>query len=124
MTCGCSSATKVSPATIAAMCAACPRWCGRSTPELVQLTAMGKPHCPLGKHYAGPGQTRFLGVRWYGVPMPVRLWLRLKGWLWDAHSPRACVSEVWDGCGCIVTLKAAAQRLRAILRPHTSIPAQ
>lgn len=56
--------------------------------------------CPKGKHPDRRGVTRFVGVRWYGVPMPVRAWVWLTG---TRHIPL----RAWRLCGCAVVPKVA-----------------
>ena len=94
--CGCKASAD-RRRTDAGMCAAC-KW---STPERCTLDGerfrrtvrpIGKP-CPLGRHSDAEGKVRWLGLRWYGVPAPLR-WFKLRG-------------RRWPGCGCIVALKDA-----------------
>lgn len=94
--CGCKASAD-RRRTDAGMCAAC-KW---STPERCTLDGerfrrtvrpIGKP-CPLGRHSDAEGKVRWLGLRWYGVPAPLR-WFKLRG-------------RRWPGCGCIVPLKLA-----------------
>lgn len=47
---------------------------------------------------------RWLGVRWWGVPYPLRLW---RDWLFLGYD-RA-------GCGCLVKAKAALEGLAVVL---------
>lgn len=54
--------------------------------------------CPLGRWPDADGLVRWLGMRWHGVPMPVRLVLAVR---------------LYPGCGCIVPMKAAWKRLRS-----------
>jgi hypothetical protein len=69
---------------------------GRTLQEMITSPA---PICPLGRH--GP-LVRWLWIVWYGVPMPIRLFLkhRLTGPL--------------PGCGCIKPLKDLTNRETAI----------
>lgn len=46
----------------------------------------------------------WLGVRWWGVPYPVRLW---REWFF--------IDVDRSGCGCVVKLKAAAEGLAVVL---------
>jgi len=98
------------PADRAAMCAACSRSV-RTTDaggELWSCTVSGRPladhivrraRCPLGRHPScKTGVLRWLGVRWYGVPMPVRLAL----WACHARHPRP---SRFTGCGCLARAK-------------------
>ena len=61
--------------------------------------------CPIGRHPDREGIVRWLGVRWYGVPMPIRV--RLMIFARQHRSPR-----YYDGCGCVVRLKDWWSRLR------------
>jgi hypothetical protein len=50
---------------------------------------------------------RWLGIRWYGKPAPLRLW---------AAIVRGDDPGMWPGCGCIVKLKSSWQALKVFLR--------
>lgn len=65
-------------------------------PVLLPIVPCGwaEKHC-CGKRIA---IYRWLGVRWYGVPMPVRVWRRVAN-----KEPL----KSHNGCGCIVKLKVA-----------------
>lgn len=52
--------------------------------------------CGKGKN--GTGAIRWLGVRWAGIPMPVRY---LRRWF----TKDAPAIDSYDGCGCIIKLK-------------------
>jgi len=54
----------------------------------------------------GGVRVRWLGLRWAGVPMPVR-------WCLDLHGVRG---EALEGCGCVVALKVLWVRLRRRIR--------
>jgi hypothetical protein len=79
---------------------------GRPVPEHV----MGRP-CPKGKHPDPTGVTTWLGVRWYGVPYPIRLWL------WATH-PNHRKPSWFGGCGCVVRLKQLWSRTARIIGWH------
>ena len=54
------------------------------------------------------GIVTWLGVRWYGVPMPARVWI------WIRQRPELG-REAWrpgdfDGCGCAVRVKGWLSR--------------
>ncbi len=103
MSCGCSRPTvDLSPAAI--MCGACPRRNG-----FVDCSVDGKPMlsrpCPREKHPDAIGRVRWLGIRWYGVPAPIR-WYGSAGLYAEVCGLGANVK--WrdlPGCGCIVRLK-------------------
>jgi len=68
------------------------------------LAAVTRP-CPAGLHPDRDGVVRWMGVRWEGVPAPIR-W-----WLWAFH-PRHPRPGSFAGCGCVRVLKRAWRRLR------------
>jgi len=77
MACGCS---KPDPnlTTNAIACGVCPRLV-RTGPQAFSLcTVDGKAPCsrlcPKGRHVGPDGTLRWLGVRWMGVPAPIRWW--------------------------------------------------
>lgn len=93
-------------ATRAAMCAACPA----ANPTLTHCTVdggrlWGRVECPLGRYPDAEGVVRWWRARWHGVPMPLRLWLILRG---RSASGRP---EEFAGCGCLVRAKEWLQRL-------------
>ena len=45
-----------------------------------------------------PNTIRWIGIRWYGIPMPVRY---LRRWF----TKDAPAMDSYDGCGCIIKLK-------------------
>lgn len=59
--------------------------------------------CPLNRFPDRENIVRWLGVRWYGVPMPIRLWA------WATH-PKHPRPGTFSGCGCVKVLKDAATR--------------
>lgn len=73
--------------------------------------ALSRP-CPRGRHPDRQNVVRWMGVRWYGVPMPLRIWLRI------AH-PRHPRIFRWDGCGCVVVLKRGIETIGLVLRMMT-----
>lgn len=92
----------------AAMCATCLRGakrrgrtvgCGHAG-EPVSLYIRGARACPWGKHPDRGGVTRWAFLRWHGVPMPLRVWLRLR-------APTHPAPSSFGGCGCLVAAKAA-----------------
>ncbi len=103
MSCGCGKpAPDLSPAAI--MCGACPRRRG-----FIECRVDGKPMlsrpCPKGKHPDDVGRVRWLGIRWHGIPAPIR-WYGLAGLYAKTLGIGARVK--WrdlPGCGCVVRLK-------------------
>lgn len=85
------------------MCAAC---AGLRTPACprtgasVILHVKGKA-CPRGWHPDKDGIVRWLGVRWYGVPFPIRAYLYAR---LGQGSPEEYIGA-FAGCGCVVALK-------------------
>lgn len=69
----------------------------------VALRVKGQ-NCPLNRFPDSDGIVRFWKCRWFGVPMPVRLWLALR-------HPKHPSVESWAGCGCLVRVKAYLARL-------------
>lgn len=55
--------------------------------------------CEKNKYPDSFGRTRWLGILWWGVPFPIRVWL------WATH-PNHRRPSWFAGCGCIVRLKA------------------
>ncbi len=111
MTCGCKTLSTFQNSenlVHAAACILCPHADNGRGPYLdgvVSCTIDGstihdrlrlKP-CPIGRHEQG-GVVRWAGVRWYGLPYPIRLWL----WLFHPSHPRP---KKWPQCGCIKRLK-------------------
>lgn len=116
MTCGCGGESGTKTTTPperardhAAMCEICPYaqrgegismartavWCRiAQDPVLVRITL---EQCPA-RTFAEDGIVRWLGIEWYGVPMPVRWWLRL------THPKRPKIRG-FSGCGCVKVLK-------------------
>lgn len=62
---------------------------------------------------------RWLGVWWYGVPMPVRVaaWAAMV-WRMERDAPEWEAMMMLPGCGCIVALKSKYERVRAWIRRH------
>lgn len=94
----------------AALCQFCPHadhGAGFWTQGATECTITGKAilehvtgaPCPRGYHPDGRGITRWLGVRWYGVPYPIRVLL----WAFGASHRRP---GAWGRCGCLVWLKS------------------
>lgn len=88
--------------TRVAMCTACP-WVVRNTRGHLVLCRIdhdgiaGRTSCPHRRYPDASGVLRWLGLRWYGVPAPLRWWLQERwGLLQKTTLP---------GCGCIVVLK-------------------
>lgn len=100
----------------AAMCSVCPEavrdgpWftregsplaCGLSGKPIKLHVESCRPSCPAGHHPGASGMVHWVGLDWFGVPYPVRLWLRRK------------LTAPLPGCGCIARLKIAWERLKA-----------
>ena len=92
----------------AAMCSACSRRKG------VDCDVTGIPtqwhrvsgDCPRKRFPDKAGIVKWMGVKWMGVPMPIRLWLVLLG---KVERP-----DDFTGCGCLVAAKGLLARLAAI----------
>jgi len=101
MSCGCQSNPDTH--TRAAMCCVCPDYahevgvCGLSQ-RPVAMHIRGQLPCHAGSHPNEAGVVVWCGVRWIGVPMPVRLWL----WVVSPKHPKP---SAFGGCGCILFLK-------------------
>ena len=54
--------------------------------------------CPADHHPDAEGIVNWLGIRWYGVPWPVRVWTRF------THRSKPRLNS-WRGCGCIKRAK-------------------
>jgi hypothetical protein len=92
-----------------AMCAAC-GWrqgatCGRSGHMITAETVHQGVHCPLGRHTVAErgGVVEWFGMRWHGVPAPVRVELAVRG-------VKLRGGQELPGCGCLVAVKAWAER--------------
>lgn len=92
------------------MCAVCPaRW---TREGVIQCTLDGRAcvdhvkrgDCPKGRYPAQDGSVRWMGVRWIGMPKP----LRWRFWWLYRRRPRV------DGCGCVLRLKRAWERISAV----------
>ena len=58
--------------------------------------------CPIGHHPGSDGKLKWLGVKWRGIPYPVRLWLRVR---------HGTATGKWPGCGCVDRLKTICERM-------------
>lgn len=101
----------------AVMCWACPEvhggpWGGKRVcpdGETVRVKiSIGGKGCPRDNHPDPHGVVRWLGLRFYGVPMPVRL---AAWWFHGSHRRPG----FWPGCGCAKWFKD----LWTTLRPST-----
>ena len=89
---------------ICANCKHCtPNLCGVSMHPLASHIS-GRA-CPLGKHPDANGWVTWCGIRWIGLPMPVRLWWSLLNW------NRLYIDT--PGCGCALWLKRLWIKLRS-----------
>lgn len=70
-------------------------WAGEDVP-IVDRIAGGQ--CPRARFTPRERTTRWLGVAWIGVPMPLRWLARVMG----RHAVRA---DAWWGCGCVKALR-------------------
>ncbi len=93
-----------------AMCTAC-GWrkgqtCGWSGHMITAETVHQGVHCPLGRHTVAErdGVVVWMGLRWHGVPEPVRVELAVRGVKLRGGQPL-------PGCGCLVWLKLWAERM-------------
>lgn len=94
----------------AAMCRVCPHrvsqgaadlgWCSLADTGVGLRLEGGQ--CPAGHHPGSDGKLRWLGVKWRGIPYPVRLWLRVR---------HGTATGKWPGCGCIDRLKTICERV-------------
>lgn len=104
MSCGCSKPLSFDSGNRAAMCQTCPQSIKHHN-SAVECSVLGQPlskimhsanACPLGRHPDANGVVVWRGMRWLGVPEPLRWRLT-----WDLkREPRNL-----DGCGCIKALK-------------------
>lgn len=99
MPCGCSNVNASAMRDQAAVCHFCP--IAEHAPNAfvtgaVACTIGGRiaVECPR-KYFDGSGVVRWLGVRWYGLPYPLRLML----WAFHPKHPRP---SSYSGCGCLV----------------------
>lgn len=81
------------------------RWCaggdGAATP-IVDRLARGD--CPRARFAPVGRGTRWMGVAWIGVPMPLR-------WLARAAGRHKVEADAWYGCGCIESAKNLWDRM-------------
>jgi len=100
MGCGCNAKQSSDPTrTRAGMCLACrgSRDGERCRFSGVALTIhAGGLACPKRRHPV-EGVVRWLGIRWYGVPWPLRIWL--------VFTKAECRLFDLPGCGCMVWAK-------------------
>ena len=75
----------------------------------ISITIAGVKACPKGRHPDAEGIIPWMGVRWFGVPMPVRVLAVAIG---KARGGISSVREV-AGCGCVVVLKTRWERVKA-----------
>lgn len=137
MSCGCGTKKKYVKEqgdripTAAALCHVCPRaehdpvnaWVRGavvcSIDGVPVLNHVMLSSCPLGKHPDGSGITRWLGIRWFGLPYPLRVIL------WAFHPKHRPVSW-WKACGCsVVGLRAwnyVKKRVSSFVQRGHSLP--
>jgi len=90
--------------TAAAMCSACPK------AGLVMCLVDGKAlinhartvTCPIGRHPKN-GVVTWLGINWYGTPLPIRFLLKWRG--------KITQRRLLPGCGCIKRLKDVVDKI-------------
>lgn len=126
MGCGCEPNPYVSTIECAAMCAICPeradihRDDGRITLCSVSMKPVvhhaSSKSCPLGSFPDTLGACHWLGVRWMGVPAPIR-------WAASTRLGRLAMGSIpklppFSGCGCIVSLRKLWDRIA----PKTAPP--
>jgi hypothetical protein len=90
---------------MATMCDACPhtgRKDGAQTCELAKAPILVivtiTKSCPAGRFPDKDGVIKWAGVKWYGLPEPLRWWAVL----------RIGKQREWPGCGCVKWLKDRA----------------
>lgn len=115
MPCNCHKPASLSTADKAAMCQTCPRSIKSAAGSAITCTVLGRPivevvtigmPCPTGRHPDADGVVRWAGVRWFGVPEPLRWAI-----VWAlGREPRGL-----SGCGCIAAVKES--RLGPIIEP-------
>lgn len=76
------------------------------------LYVMGEP-CPRKKHPGEDGRVRWLGLKWEGVPYPVRFYVWFR---WMRDKPMRAFVRAPQGCGCIAGLKTAWRSIHEVLR--------
>lgn len=123
MSCGCKATAEVRDRRRAAavMCMLCRhRWL-RGPRTVCGLTGLTVERAVIeggcGRHPEAAGVLRWLGLRWYGVPAPLRWLLRL---LIALRRVRPLTGPL-DGCGCIVALRDRWDALRARLREWLAV---
>ena len=122
MTCGGCSKTSLSARDYAAMCMVCPRGFRLGDPpdagpnvcennKSVHLhVVMGQ--CPADHFARGRDTIHWLGmIQWYGVPAPIRWWLRFR------HKARPKVAS-WVGCGCVKPWKDLWLRVKEFIHAN------
>jgi hypothetical protein len=67
---------------------------------------LGDEPCPDRRHPDGDGALEWAGLEWYGVPFPIRVWLK------RTHPKHP---EGFAGCGCIRPLKDIYSAMKAAL---------
>ena len=97
--------------TRAAMCHVCPESVSGYTADgargAVACTVGGswrEARCPLGMFPDRRGRVRWLGIRWRGVPMPLRVLV---------YMSRPGTRRLW-GCGCVDAIKRRLEAWRVI----------
>lgn len=91
--------------------------CGLPTPgePLVRFTALDAYACAaFGLAPDADGRIVWMGVKWIGVPFPLRIWFVLRA-VWKLRGMRAIDSggalDAFAGCGCIEGLKRLSERM-------------
>ena len=94
--------------TTAGMCSACSRRDGTVCEVSYMESQWHRKQmvCPRNRFPDAAGVVTWLGVRWIGVPWPIRLWLVATA---GVERP-----EDFSGCGCLVAAKGLVARLAAI----------
>jgi len=112
MTCGCKAID--SARARAAICVVCAGPAATACPASghpITMHVNGQP-CPRGKHPACDGTVRACGLRWMGVPAPVRWWLWLRHFRGEERGRWAAK---FTGCGCIQWLKERWERAKRLV---------
>lgn len=96
----------------AVMCMLCPERQGDiCTVTQLTVSTMMRQGCPRGHHPDSPFDItlQWLGLRWYGVPAPLRWTMRLLAALRVVRP----LTGPLAGCGCVAPLKDRYERVRA-----------
>lgn len=93
------------------MCGACSRLGTYSLCTIDGKAPCSRP-CPRGHHPDADGIIRWMGLRWFGVPYPIRLWGRTGMYTETTGLASKTDWRKLEGCGCLVV----AKRLWRVIR--------